>query len=315
TNIDDAPPPPVPYICNDTPAPSPSTPNPSQPPQEGHQTTSTTTAPSPSTTHDGPAQHPHDPLTQRTETDNTIPGPDGLPTINGDLSDILPAELEKLVNISVRNFDIAIRTLREQLMTFARIHELDYYDVLADAEQNALRAVFKSSNPSADDTCGKPFNGPVGEASHEGDFFYSDSCTKGVNHGHNGIFVNLIDTVEASDEKAVHLSPNAAASWRLNPKKYYVKTEYASNAQKTGAARYAEKQIGKAYNLNGFAFNRQGGEDVTHYNCSQLVWASYYEPYRIDLDVDSDGGLWNTVTPNPGVYPRDLTDSKKTVSY
>ncbi|GAA4739190.1 hypothetical protein MUG78_09780 [Gordonia alkaliphila] len=313
----DAPPPPVPYRCGgggggggqpptfspDEPAPPSSTATP--PPS---------TSAEPADGSSGPSLHPS---TERNEPANGV-DQDQSPVGGGEREeypDIPDDELRKLINISVRNFNTSIRKLRSDLQTFARQMSLPYSEVLSSAERNAFDAV-QVSNPSADSTCGKPANQPVGQARGEGDFFYSDSCLGGYNHGHNGIFTSPSATMEASDDQGVHDVENAAASMRVNPQKYYVKSENATNHQKHLAAEYALSKDGKGYNSAGFANNRKGGPDVGHFNCSQLVWAAYYETSRIDLDKDSYGSwLGRNVSPNPGVYPKDLTGSPLVVAY
>ncbi|NKY17957.1 hypothetical protein [Tsukamurella spumae] len=183
-------------------------------------------------------------------------------------------------------------------------------DVLNQAKVNADRAVNSDDTVSiggSGGVCGKPPNQQLGRARNVGDFFFSDSCKgNGIaayNHGHNGIFVTLEDTVESNDEKGVHYVYRADLTMRLNPRKYSVKL---SNAAREGAASYAKSKIGKGYNAAGFAFNKKGGPSVNSFNCSQLIWAAYYEaPGGRDLD---DGG-------GPGVYPRDLTTGPYVSSY
>ncbi|GAA4759472.1 hypothetical protein [Gordonia alkaliphila] len=314
TEPDDAPPPPVPYRCGGG-RDEPPTLRPDK-----STTPSSTATPSPSTSAQptdggsGPAVRPS------TERNEPASGVDrDQPSIGGtgraQYPDIPEDELRKLINISARNFHIEIRRLRSELRAFSRQMSLPYSEVLSSAERNAFDAV-PVGNPSADATCGKPANRKVGRARRGGDFFYSDSCTEGVNHGHNGLFVSTMATVEASDEKGVHRVANAAESMRVNPQKYYVKAENATNNQKDSAVDYAESKVGKGYNKWGFANNRKGGPEVGHFNCSQLVWAAYYETSGIDLDKDSYGSFVNrNLSPNPGVYPKDLTGSPLVVAY
>ncbi len=307
----DAPPPPVPYRCGQNGEPPTLSPGTSTPPSSTAPPSTSETA-KPNGDRTGPSAQPS------TERDEPASGVDrDQPSIGTKgrmlYPDIPKDELRKLINISVRNFDTEIRKLRSGLQDFARQMSLPYSKVLASSERNALEAV--QVNSSADDACGKPANREVGVALRRGDFFYSDSCTKGINHGHNGIFVTAKDTMEASDEKGVHYVTDAASTRRLNPQKYYVNADQATSQQKDAAADYALSKKGKGYNSAGFANNRQGGPDVGHFNCSQLVWAAYYEPSRIDLDKDSYGSFIGRMAPNPGVYPTDLTGSPLVTPY
>ncbi|MFW0789295.1 hypothetical protein [Gordonia sp. CPCC 205333] len=142
----------------------------------------------------------------------------------------------------------------------------------------------------------------MGVARHKGDFFFSDSCTAGYNHGHNGMFYTATDTEEASDEKGVHYVRDAAYGKRVNPKKYEVGVDQSDRDE---AAEYARRQDGKGYNKV-FTFNKIQGENPNTFNCSQLIWAAYrYTGNNIELGIKGKAA----------VYPKELTESKYAHGY
>lgn len=139
-----------------------------------------------------------------------------------------------------------------------------------------------------------------------GDLFYSDASTgKGpvqYEHGHNGIYVNTADTVQALDpDRGVQLVSGTDTTHKLyNPEMMWVNT---TGGVRSHAVQYARAKIGSGYN-NNFAFNRRdwdyfGPGDT--YNCSQLVWAAYMNATGGSIDLDGDGG-W-------GVWPKDILES------
>lgn len=214
---------------------------------------------------------------------------------------------EQLKAIAVRNGNIPVTEVTAALRKQAAKSGASF-ETLVKKEADRAKAAAPDAgggvSASSEGTCGKPFNGTTGKARQAGDFFYSDSCTYRVNHGHNGLFVSESDTVEANQEKGTHYASNAADSPRLNPQKYEVKTDQ-SNRDK--AAEYARKQDGKGYN-DIFFLNKIQGENPNTFNCSQLVWSAYYFPTKIDLSSFIDP----TVT---GVYPRELTRGTDVSAY
>lgn len=80
----------------------------------------------------------------------------------------------------------------------------------------------------------------------------------------------------------------------------YVNT---SETNRRKAGRYAHDHlIGKGYNAN-FVINKS--TTASRMNCSQLVWAAYKA--GVNIGIDGNGG--------PGVYPKDIVDSPKTITW
>ncbi|WP_211223117.1 hypothetical protein [Propionicicella superfundia] len=141
----------------------------------------------------------------------------------------------------------------------------------------------------------------LGAARYPGDIFVAPADTAGIQHGHAGIYHGKGTIVEAPG--AGKRSRSAAASIypvRKGAVKQYVKVSYNDGAK---AGKYAYDHLrGKEYN-NNFAFNKD--PNGAKMNCSQLVWAAYKKALNVDLD--GNGG--------PGVYPYDLKNSSRTVTY
>ncbi|MXP24350.1 hypothetical protein GIY30_23800 [Gordonia sp. HNM0687] len=327
TTIDDAPAPNPPYICHSGDdggsAPTITAPSTTETPTNSATATSEAPPTGVETTSNGPDLEP--PASTSSPADNVDAGQ---PTIgSAETSD----EIRKLTDISVRNFNIAIDTLRRQLIRLATQNGETYQQTLDGSWSNAVRAVRYVSGPTIgsgsgdvdSNECGQPANAEVGQARQPGDFFYSDSCTGGgtatrghtLNHGHNGLFTTNRATVEASNDKGVHAVPEAYQSLRLNPRKYAVND--ASSGERSNAVAYGLSKVGLGYSYN-YVGNRQGGPGVGSFNCSQLVWAAYYEPtHETDhvIDVDADEDTWHGRVGNNAVYPKDLIQSKHVTSY
>lgn len=144
-------------------------------------------------------------------------------------------------------------------------------------------------------------NVPLGDAANKGDIFVSPASTLFVQHGHTGIYYTAKVIVEAPG--AGKKSMYASASGKTVGKGTVKQHMSASQANRDKAANYAYNNMrGKDYNAN-FAFNRS--VPAKTYNCSQLVWGAYKAATGIDLD--SNGGF--------GVYPYNIRDSSKTVTY
>ncbi|MFW0118818.1 hypothetical protein ACN08Y_02695 [Rothia sp. P5764] len=144
----------------------------------------------------------------------------------------------------------------------------------------------------------------MGKARYVGDVFYSSNSTAGIQHGHNGIYIDLYNYAEAPGlgKKVAKVHAWEVAS-PAPAYKYYVGWNRKSpNKQK--AADFARSKIGKAgYNYKFYDNKRvQAGS----YNCSQLVWAAY-KSTDPNVDLDSNGG--------PGVYPADIANSRWTTWY
>ncbi|MCM3240297.1 hypothetical protein M3589_21755 [Heyndrickxia oleronia] len=138
---------------------------------------------------------------------------------------------------------------------------------------------------------------PVG-TSTKGNFFYTDSQTAYLNHGHVGLYYASSTIVESVPSAGVR---KISTSSRLVDKGgACVKSVTTSTANRNGAANWAYSQIGQKYSYN-FATNRSTGHNGAK-NCSKLIWSAY--KLNGNLDLDKNKGL--------GVYPRDVRDASGT---
>ncbi|MBU5211528.1 YiiX/YebB-like N1pC/P60 family cysteine hydrolase [Heyndrickxia oleronia] len=138
---------------------------------------------------------------------------------------------------------------------------------------------------------------PVG-TSTKGNFFYTDSQTAYLNHGHVGLYYASSTIVESVPSAGVR---KISTSNRLVDKGgACVKSVTTSTANRNGAANWAYSQIGQKYSYN-FATNRSTGHNGAK-NCSKLIWSAY--KLNGNLDLDKNKGL--------GVYPRDVRDASGT---
>ena len=141
----------------------------------------------------------------------------------------------------------------------------------------------------------------VGSARNKGDVVYTPAKTAGYNHGHSGIYYSKTVLVEAPGlGKKSKATGQGSFLVAKGAHKQYVKT---TSANRNRAANKAYNSYrGKSYNSN-FANNKK--TNSAKMNCSQLVWAAYKSTSGIDLD--GNGG--------PGVYPGNIRDSSRTVTY
>lgn len=300
----DAPPPAIPYKCGQPPATV--TPTTSAPTSSSPSATPTSSA-APSSTTSRPSRPSTDPLAPDTVTPRGA-----LPTINAPGAGIDTVERAKLQIISERNYNTPLQVVKRTLESYAQKVSKPYSQVLTQAANNALSAVPRNNasdngGPNCRNGSASSYTPPApratGEARHRGDYFFSKSCTFNFNHGHNGIFINSRDTVEASNEETPRHKPgvfvsrgSAFSKSRIEPRMYAVK---AQDWEKDKAADVAEGYPGRnmSYN-NSFYDNRKSGDGVTSMNCSQVVWAAWWDSSSHKIDLDHDGG--------PGVYPKDL---------
>ena len=84
---------------------------------------------------------------------------------------------------------------------------------------------------------------------------------------------------------------------------YGIRVKGVTAEQAAAAADWCRQQIGKAYNYN--YLDKRTREK---FYCSQLVWAAFYDLYRIDL---SDIGL-GPLTWTTAVHPMELVNSDRT---
>ncbi len=144
----------------------------------------------------------------------------------------------------------------------------------------------------------------IGKAENVGDFFIAPSNATHlplVNHGHNALYVadNLL--VEAPGPNLLSRKISIE-NYRVSSgvEKYRVNT---SQENRDAAAQHAKDNfIDKPYDI-GFLNNRENGRQ--HLNCSEVVWAAYFE--TSGLDLDGDGGK--------SVYPYDFQSSEHVTLY
>ncbi|MCM2988492.1 hypothetical protein M3580_04530 [Bacillus safensis] len=125
-----------------------------------------------------------------------------------------------------------------------------------------------------------------------------DNKTSSWRHGHNAIVQSDNSKImEAWAGKGVRTYQNNWSKRFKSKKKQYVKG--ADIYDKVKAQRYAGGKTGKPYSI------ATTKKSTDKYYCSKLVWQSYKNTKKIDLD--SNGGAL--------VTPADIDQSSKTVSY
>ncbi|GAB0167975.1 YiiX/YebB-like N1pC/P60 family cysteine hydrolase [Lysinibacillus sp. CTST325] len=135
--------------------------------------------------------------------------------------------------------------------------------------------------------------------STKGNFFYTDSQTAYLNHGHVGMYYASDLIVESVPNDGVRTIPT---KFRLVDKGgACVKSVTTSTSNRNNAADWAYSRVGKDDYSYNFATNRTTSHTGAK-NCSKLIWSAYM--LNGNLDLDKDGGL--------GVYPRDVRDASKT---
>ena len=115
--------------------------------------------------------------------------------------------------------------------------------------------------------------------------------------GHAAIVLNKSTVVEATLPR-VTTSKNAWRGRSQIKKLYGLNVKKTTAAQDKKAAQWARRQVGKPYNLNytNVATRKK-------FYCSQLVWASFWDNYKINLDTASFGKM---------VAPMELVNSNQT---
>ncbi|MCI9889807.1 hypothetical protein JT358_15330 [Micrococcales bacterium 31B] len=148
----------------------------------------------------------------------------------------------------------------------------------------------KNSNAAPNNSGGTVGSVPLTAPRQAGDIFWSDSTTD-----HVGLYYDRTFIIEAPGEgKVSRKAPIANVTASYNHVKLQVNT---TQTRRNAAAAYANNYLlGRSYNIY-FAFNRKADGAL---NCSQLVWAAYYETTKNSgvIDLDGNGG--------PGVYPGDI---------
>lgn len=192
-------------------------------------------------------------------------------------------------------YGVPIETIRQEVARELTEAYSDDNLVLMDSDHNGLNAV---DIVQLDDKKVVVRDKPLKGARQKGDVFYTPATTGGINHGHVGIYTEQQVVVEAPglgmDSRPIRANDVYVARGAVDQ---YVKT----NSHRRGiAVAKANGLIGRPYNVI-FWDNKK----ETHaLNCSQLVWLAYA---AAGLDIDRNGGK--------GVYPRDIRNSKHTVTY
>ncbi|PKR83261.1 YiiX/YebB-like N1pC/P60 family cysteine hydrolase [Heyndrickxia camelliae] len=203
------------------------------------------------------------------------------------LSDILQmqpdvSEQELLSNVEA----IAKETGKSKEEIVAQI----YKELKNDAEQATIEHKYNLNGGSGGTV-------PVGSSS-KGNFFYTDSQTAYLNHGHVGLYYasnTIVESVPGAGVRKI-----STTSRLVDKGGACVKSVSTSLTNRSAAANWAYGEIGESYSYN-FATNRLTGYNGAK-NCSKLIWSAY--KLHGNLDLDKNGGL--------GVYPRDVRDASST---
>ncbi|MBK3497151.1 hypothetical protein JFL43_20420 [Viridibacillus sp. YIM B01967] len=135
--------------------------------------------------------------------------------------------------------------------------------------------------------------------STKGNFFYTDSQTAYLNHGHVGLYYSNNEIVESVPDTGVRII--STQNRKVDQGGALVKSVTTSTDNRDSAADWAYSRVGEdSYSIN-FATNRTTSHTGAK-NCSKLIWSAYM--LKANLDLDKDGGL--------GVYPRDVRDAEDT---
>lgn len=166
-----------------------------------------------------------------------------------------------------------------------------YKELKADNDQGEAEKV-------ANATGGSGGTVSVGTSS-QGNFFYTDSQTAYLNHGHVGMYYSSGTIVESVPSAGVRTI--STTSRLVDQGGACVKSVNTTSTNRTNAANWAYSRVG----IDGYSYNFATNRSTSHYgdkNCSKLIWSAYM--LNGGLDLDKDGGL--------GVYPRDVRDASQT---
>lgn len=113
--------------------------------------------------------------------------------------------------------------------------------------------------------------------------------------GHAGIVLSRLTAIEAVAWKVKRMSN----TWFIDKRQAYGVTVIGtSTLQDTNAARWADRQVGKPYNVAYWDVNTRN-----KFYCSQLVWASFKDTVGVDLNTSQFGSA---------VHPMELVRTPKT---
>lgn len=119
--------------------------------------------------------------------------------------------------------------------------------------------------------------------------------------GHSAIVYDKQYVYEATSKGVVRGYNNWA---KVKKRVFGLEVKGLDNKQRAKSADYAKKQAKKPYNYN--FFNTKTRDK---FYCSQLVWAAYYDKYKINLDTFLFG---NIVKKKGAIHPMELVLSKNT---
>lgn len=208
------------------------------------------------------------------------------------------------------NHGTSVTELRDSLSEFAQDEDISLDEAanraLAESkasvrEAKSVGSLASRSGASVASSSGGSGTVTLGAATRKGDLFVSPASTLFVQHSHTGIYYSTATIVEAPGTgKNSQSIVSSSVKVGKGAVKQYVSTTSTNRGK---AANHAFNKLrGKGCNSN-FAVNKS--TTGSKMNCSQLVWAAYKAATGIDLD--GNGGL--------GVYPYNIKDSKKTVTY
>ena len=133
----------------------------------------------------------------------------------------------------------------------------------------------------------------------------SDYMLRIIPTGHAAIVWDANHVIEAQS-KGIIIGKN---NWMKTRREIFgVTVRSTSKAQDAKAADWCKKQLGKPYNY--IYLNKKTRKK---FYCSQLVWAAFYDNFRIDLSDENDSMLtWSSA-----VHPMELVASRltKTIFY
>lgn len=215
------------------------------------------------------------------------------PIIHGSVDQpYLNEVLELQPDVSAEELLQDVKSIAENTgQTEASVLEQIYKELKADSEQGEAEKVVNIMGGSGGTVS-------VGTSS-KGNFFYTDSQTAYLNHGHVGLYYSSSTIVESVPSSGVRTI--STTNRLVDQGGACVKSVDTSSTNRTNAANWAYSRVG----IDDYSYNFATNRSTSYYgdkNCSKLIWSAY--KLNGNLDLDKDGGL--------GVYPRDVRDDSKT---
>ena len=119
--------------------------------------------------------------------------------------------------------------------------------------------------------------------------------------GHAAIVKDKKYVYEATSKGVIRSKNN----WDKTKKKYFgLRVKSLSNSKQKDILKYVEKQVYKKYNFNFFNTKTR-----SKFYCSHLIWAAYYDKYKINLDTKMFGLAGKQ---KGAIHPLELVLSSKT---